>query len=295
MIRSMTGYGQGSAEIDGLRLVVELRSVNSRHADLRFRMPAELAPLEGELRRRIAARIRRGRVEVNIRTERPKELEGVPVFNEALFGELLETSKLLSRKFAMSGKLDIATVLSVPGIFKADSSEISWGEAERNKLYDALDGALGELDADRLREGKAIRQELLRRLAPMADVTGEIRRRAESVPAAVKDKMLQRIESLTGDIELDPARVAQEAAHLADRCDVTEEIVRLEGHLAQSATILEAAEDKPTGKRLDFLVQEILREANTICSKSADLELTRGALELRTEVEKVREQVQNLE
>jgi uncharacterized protein (TIGR00255 family) len=129
----------------------------------------------------------------------------------------------------------------------------------------------------------------------MVEATGEIRRRAESVPATVGDKLLQRIESLTGDHELDPARIAQEAAHLADRCDVTEEIVRLEGHLSQSAAILEAAEDKPAGKRLDFLVQEILRESNTICSKSPDLELTRSALELRAEVEKVREQVQNLE
>jgi uncharacterized protein (TIGR00255 family) len=129
----------------------------------------------------------------------------------------------------------------------------------------------------------------------MVEAIGEIRRRAESMPAVVRDKLLQRIESLAGEIELDPARLAQEAAHLADRCDVTEEIVRLEGHLGQSVAILEAAQDKPTGKRLDFLVQEILRETNTICSKSPDLELTRGALELRAEVEKVREQVQNLE
>lgn len=291
----MTGYGQGSSELGGLRLVVELRSVNSRHADLRFRMPAELAPLEGELRRRIASRVRRGRVEVGVRIERPKELEGAPIFNEALLGELLESSKRLSREFGMSGKLDVATVLSVPGIFRSDSPDMQWGEPEQEKLYGAVGDALDELDADRLREGGAIRKDLLKRLTPMATVIGEIRQRAESVPAAVRDKLLQRIESLTGDIELDPARLAQEAAHLADRCDVTEEIVRLEGHLSQSAAILEAAEDKPTGKRLDFLVQEILRETNTVCSKSPDLELTRSALELRAEVEKVREQVQNLE
>jgi uncharacterized protein (TIGR00255 family) len=295
MIRSMTGFGQCTSQLGGLRLVAELRSVNSRYADLRFRMPAELAPLEGEFRRRIAARVRRGRVEVTVRIERPSDIEGVPVFNESLFGELLEASKRLSRDFGIVGRLDVASVLSMPGMFKSDSQEMEWGEAERDNLYRTLDGALEELDADRLREGSAIQRDLLDRLSPMADGTGEIRRLAERMPAIVRDKLLQRIEALAGDVELDPARIAQEAAHLADRCDVTEEIVRLEGHLAQAAAILEADEDRAVGKRLEFIVQEILRETNTICSKSSDLELTRGALELRAEVEKVREQVQNLE
>jgi len=295
MIRSMTGFGQSSAEISGARLLIELRSVNHRYADLRFRGPPDLAATEGDLRRRIMGRIRRGRVEAAIKVERIGGAAGGPMFNGPLFEEVMATAQRLAEEHDISGKIDLGALLSMPGMFKQEAQEIVWGEDERSLLLVCLDEALDRLDADRRREGGNLQRALLKMLEEMTLTATEVRRRAEKMPQLMQAKLLQRIESLAGDVDLDAARVAQEVAHLADKGDVTEEIVRLEGHLEQAQAILTAEEDKPAGKRLDFLVQEIIRETNTICSKSSDLELTRSALDLRAGVEKVREQVQNLE
>jgi uncharacterized protein (TIGR00255 family) len=291
----MTGFGQSSAELTGARLLIELRSVNHRYADLRFRMPPDLAAMEGDLRRRIMRKIRRGRVEASLKIERIGGQAGGPMFNSPLFEEVMAAAQRLAEEHDISGKIDLGSLLSMPGMFKQEAPEIVWGEDERSLLLGCLDDAIGRLDADRSREGGNLQNVLMKMLQEMTETAAEVRRRAEKMPQLLQEKLLQRIESLAGDVELDAARVAQEVAHLADKGDVTEEIVRLDGHLAQAQAILEADEDKPAGKRLDFLVQEIIRETNTICSKSSDLELTRSALELRAGVEKVREQVQNLE
>jgi len=294
-IRSMTGFGQGSAEFGGLRLTVDLRSVNNRFADLRFRMPGELSDWEPQLRRTVLRRVRRGRGEVTVNVTHLDGSEARPVLNRPLVAEALAAREFLAEEYSIRGDLDLATVLSLSGIFRTESPEIVWSEEERQALSRALDEALEGLDVDRAREGEALRSDILGRLSTMSALTAEVRARAGQVPDLVRDKLLQRVQALGGDIEVDPSRLAQEAIHLADRADVTEEIVRLEGHLEQASRILDRPDDKPVGKRLDFLLQEIHRETNTICSKSADLELTRGGLALKVEAEKVREQVQNLE
>jgi uncharacterized protein (TIGR00255 family) len=295
MIRSMTGFGQGSVELEGLRLAVELRSVNNRHTDLRFRMPPELAAWESDLRRRVLAQVRRGRVEIGVTVEHLQGGEARPVLNRALLEEVKASRAELDAEYGIRGELDLSAVLALPGLFRMETPEVTWGEEERKALFGALDEALEGLVADRRREGGALKAEIVKRLAAMTGFAGEMRIRAERIPDNVKEKLLQRLNKLSADVELDPARVAQEAAYLADRSDVTEEIVRLEGHLAQVGSLLEEPDGKPVGKRLDFLLQEIHRETNTVCSKSSDLELTRSALALKAEAEKVREQVQNLE
>lgn len=282
-------------ELSGARLAIELRSVNNRYSDIRFRMPAELGFMEGDLRRRIMGRIRRGRVEVAIRVERQEGQAAGPSFNSQLFDEVMAAARKIRSEQDLSGELNVASLLSIPGMFRQEAPEITWDDDQRELLLGCLDGALDALEADRAREGAALQKELLERLGRMAGKADEVRARAKEAPALVRDKLLQRIQALAEDIELDPSRLAQEAAHLADKCDITEEVVRLDGHLEQASAILSAGEDKPVGKRLDFLVQEIIRETNTICSKSSDLELTRSALDLRAEIDKVREQVQNLE
>jgi uncharacterized protein (TIGR00255 family) len=276
--------------------VLKSKLAEERHyADLRFRMPSELAHLEGEMRRRVMGRIRRGRVEVAVRAERLEGAAAGPAFNAQLFEEVLAAARRIESDHGIPGGLELSSLLSIPGMFRQDAPEIVWGDDERELLFHCLDGALEALEADRLREGATLRKELLERIGLMSGKASEVRKRAEELPGQVKERLLQRIGALAPDVELDPARIAQEAAHLADRCDVTEEIVRLEGHLEQAGAILASGSDKPAGKRLDFLAQEIIRETNTICSKSSDLDLTRSALDLRAEVEKVREQVQNLE
>lgn len=295
MIRSMTGYGQGSAEVDGVRARVEVRSVNHRFVDLRLRGPAELQPRERELRRRILDRVSRGRVEVNVVLERERGPGGIPSLNRAVVEAILAAAVELERDYGVTGELDRCTVLSQPGVLAEAKEPAELDEPELGAVVQALEAALESFDEDRNREGRNLAADVAARLQDMQGRAGEVRTLASRVPEAAKAKLMKRIEALAGGTEIDPARLAQEAAILADRSDVTEEVVRLESHLAQARALVEGEPDQPVGKRMDFLVQEILREVNTINSKSADLEISRTALDLKTETEKVREQIQNLE
>ena len=291
----MTGYGQGSAEKAGLRVTVALRSVNNRFTDLRLRVPGELGPAEAEVRRKLLGRIRRGRVEITVRIERPDGADARPVLNRPLLEEVLQAGNVLREEFGLQGDLAQRDVIGISGLFGAATTEIEWGESELRLLHGALDDGVQSLDLDRQREGGLLQKDLLARISHMKALAEDCRRRAEELPGRVRDRLIDRLRALGADVELDPGRVAQEAALLADRADVTEEIVRLTGHLDQAENLLGKPDGKPLGKRLDFLLQEIQRETNTLGNKSVDLELTRGAMEMKTEVEKVREQVQNLE
>jgi uncharacterized protein (TIGR00255 family) len=240
-------------------------------------------------------RIKRGRVELNVNVEPLEGGPSRPQLNRALVREVVAASETLSAEHQVEGKADLSTLLSVPGMFRTGPIELEWDETQRAMLVSTLDKALAALDDDRCREGKHLQQEMSDRLAGMIAISAEIRQRAAVLPTSVRDRLVERLESLSGKIELDPTRVAQEAAILADRCDVTEELVRLEGHLEQARSLVDSPDGETLGKRLDFLLQEINRETNTVNSKSADLDLSRNALALKAEIEKVREQVQNVE
>jgi len=295
MIRSMTGYGQGTAERSGLRVGVELRSVNNRFADLRLRLPQDLASSEREIRSRILGRVKRGRVELAVTIERVSEGEPRPALNRTLLAQLLAARQSLSEEFDIDGPLELSTVLAVPGMLRVDNDDEDWTEEGRVALTDALELALESLDNDRGREGQNLQRELQERITGMIRALGSIREHTEAMPGRLRDRLIERLRALGGEIELDPARVAQEAVLLAERADVTEEIVRLEGHLQQARALLEGTASDPIGKRMEFLLQEIHRETNTLTSKSTDLTLSAAALSLKSETEKVREQIQNLE
>jgi uncharacterized protein (TIGR00255 family) len=295
MIRSMTGYGHATAELGEARVSVELRSLNHRYADLRLRLPAQLAASEREIRRQLLTRIKRGRVELNVNVEPLEGGPSTPQLNQALVREVLSATATLSDEFKIEGAPDLATLLGMPGMFRTGPIELEWDDTQRDVLKRSLAVALDALDDERRREGEHLRHELSGRLSAMAGIAAEIRKRAAKLPRTLRDRLVERLKSLADDVDLDPARVAQEAALLADRCDVTEELVRLEGHLEQARSLVDQPDGDATGKRLDFLLQEINRETNTVNSKSADLELSRKALALKAEVEKVREQVQNVE
>ena len=291
----MTGYGHGSVELPNVRVTAEARSVNNRFADLRLRIPPELAAMERPLRRRILARVQRGRVELSLRVERTDGADSRPVLNRALLQEVVRAATELGQSGEATGHLDLSTALVVPGMFRPESVEIEWNDAEREALEGAIDAAMEALDQDRLREGTSLQAEIVARLDTMDGLTTNVRKLAESTPSTLRDRLIERLRGLGDDIELDPTRVAQEAAFLAERADVTEEIVRLEGHLAQARELVGGKIGDRFGKRLDFLFQEIHRELNTVGSKSTDLQQTRFCLELKAEAEKIREQVQNLE
>jgi uncharacterized protein (TIGR00255 family) len=294
-IRSMTGFGQGAAEVAGFRVGVELRTVNNRFADMRSRLPTEVASWEGDIKRRVLSRVKRGRVELTVNVSSVSGGEPRATFNRPLFEEVRASAEALKSEFGTTGELGLSEVLSVPGMFKVESAAFTWGEEHRPVLEQALDEALEALNADRSREGANLQKELLSRVDEMERLTAQIKGLADAFPAVIRDRLIERLGALAGDIELDPARVAQEAVLLADRADITEEIVRLTGHLEQARNLLGRPDGKPLGRRLEFLLQEIHRETNTVSSKTQQIEASQASLALKTECEKFREQIQNLE
>jgi uncharacterized protein (TIGR00255 family) len=295
MIRSMTGYGQATADLPGARVTVEVRSVNNRFADLRLRLPEALSAWEPEARRRVLARVKRGRVEVTLRVERAPGAPAPVALDRDVLAGVVAAARVLRDEFGVAGELDLASALRVPGVLRLLSDRDVLDASATAALDALLDRALDAHDADRRREGEALGADLVARARRMLELTGSVLARAGEVPLAARRKLEDRLASIASGLSIDPGRLAQEAAFLADRADVTEETVRLRGHLEQLASLLGGGNGEPVGKRLDFLLQEIYRETNTICSKSSDLELSRRALDLKAESEKVREQIQNLE
>jgi uncharacterized protein (TIGR00255 family) len=291
----MTGYGRGAAEAPGLKVSVELRSVNNRFADLKLRLPDDLVPVEQELRRKVLSTVKRGRVDVDVRLERTASSAMPLTLNRPVVLAALAAWTSLRDEFGVSGAFDLPTLMRVPGVFESTGRGSDLDEAGREAVDVALDLALASLDAERRREGGVLRDDLAVRVSRMKGIVAVIREAASGVPQALQQKIAERVQLLVTQVTLDPARIAQEAAFLADRSDITEETVRLEAHLDHALTILSDSGGEPVGKRLEFLLQEILRETNTIASKSVDLGISRHALDLKAESEKIREQIQNLE
>lgn len=295
VIRSMTGYGKGSAELPGVRITVEFKTLNNRFADVRLRLPAELSSEESEIRRRVLTRVQRGRVEMSMDVERTATAGGGLSLNRPLVRAILDAAAEIGGDPEITGKIDVNTLLALPNVLVQSRPLADLDEDGRAAIHRAVEGALDALDGERRREGEELRAEILGRLGKMEDLVREIRGHAADVPTTARRKLVERIEALALTIPLDAGRLAQETAYLADRCDVTEELVRLDGHVAQARALVERPDAEPVGKRLDFLLQEIHRETNTINSKAGDLEISRRALALKSESEKVREQIQNLE
>lgn len=295
MIRSMTGFGQATAEAGGLRASVQVRSVNHRFADVRLRIPAELAHVEIRLKRIVLDRVRRGRVDVEIVLERDESGTAEVLVNVPLARGYVDAAGSLASELGLAGNIDLPTLFQMPGVLRSRPTPAAADPAALDVVEATLRQALDRLDEERCREGQGLQADLLTRLERMGTVAAAVRSRATEVPSLARKRIVDRLAELATGIDLDPARVAQEAAFLADRADVTEELVRLEGHLERARSLLAAEGGEPVGKPMDFLLQEIHRETNTINAKSADLDVSRHALDLKAEAEKVREQVMNLE
>jgi uncharacterized protein (TIGR00255 family) len=291
----MTGYGQGAAEAPGLKVTVEVRSVNNRFADLKLRLPDELLPFEQDFRRKVLATVKRGRVDLDLRLERTGSGTAALALNRPVVEAALAAWRSLRDDYGITGDFDLHALMHVPGIFENEGADFRLDETGRIAVDGALDLALAALDRERRREGGLLRDDLVARVTRMLATVATVRSAAAGVPEALQKKLAERVQQLVTQVTLDPARIAQEAAFLADRADITEEIVRLEGHLAHALTLLAETLGEPVGKRLEFLLQEIHRETNTISSKSVDLGVSRHALDLKAESEKLREQIQNLE
>jgi uncharacterized protein (TIGR00255 family) len=292
MIKSMTGYGQGSASGETFKVTVDLRSVNNRNLDIHWRAPQELAALEIPLKKQIQAAISRGRVDVNISFTQTASVEWE--INRPLLRGYLDALKTMRDEFQLAGDADLSAIAKLPNLLipAADSTKIS--DEVMQGIESALTQALTALVAMRAVEGHELQKELLARVGRIEKSLVVIEANAGTITEAIRDKMKKRLAELLENIAVDEARLAQEVAHLAERSDISEEIARLRSHIAQLRELL-GSDGVEIGKKLDFLLQETNREANTILSKSSELEICDAAIEIKTEVEKLREQANNVE
>ncbi len=290
LLRSMTGYGRGSHQEGPILVEVEVRSVNHRFLEANLRLPRSLMALEASIRRTLKETCHRGKLDlfltVTLLEGSSKRVEVDIPLAQSLWKAMEEVARGVGRK----DELQLALLLSRQEIFSVVEDEEDL-ETLGKGVEMALKEALARLMEHRAQEGEKLKKDMLQRLATMSRLVGDIRARATNLPQLYREKLQKRLEELP--VDLPPERLAQEVAIMAEKMDVTEEIVRLECHLEAFTSIME--EGSPCGKKLDFLAQEILRETNTIASKVQDSQVAHLVVELKGEIEKVREQVQNIE
>jgi len=293
MIKSMTGYGRAETIQDGRKWVVEVKSVNHRFLEVFVRLPASLQPLEGEVKKKVGEKLSRGRIEVGVKADSDGDQVGALI--DLNMPMIRHYHSLLSRMKEALGLRDEITI----GMLTGFKDAFIYPEVEVNlesawaTLEGVLDGALDELAAMREKEGEVIGRDFNQRMDTIERSLDVIASRVPQVVAECHKKLSDRVKELLGSVELDESRVSQEVAILADRMDITEEIVRFKSHMGQFAEMLKSGE--AVGRKLDFLLQEMNREVNTIGSKSNDAEISRQVVEIKSELSRLREQVQNIE
>jgi uncharacterized protein (TIGR00255 family) len=296
----MTGYATVRTEQGGWSIRLSVKSVNHRFLDVKLRIPESLEPYELRLRQTVRDRIHRGHVDVHVNVE-PGKAAPVHVNRELLQAYLRAADELRNQTGAKS-ELDLVSLLRLPGVIAGLAPALPDSEEEQEEFGKVLDHllreALGRLDEMRLAEGRHLVEELRARLARIESLADEVRGLVETLRPAFVRRLETRLKELLGGTIVDPARVTQEAALLAERSDISEELDRLRSHLLQFAKLVDNAGE--LGKKLDFLLQEMHREANTMLSKTPGVEsealaITGLSLEIKAEIEKLREQVQNIE
>jgi uncharacterized protein (TIGR00255 family) len=292
-MKSMTGYGRGAAAGEHFAVSVDLKTVNNRFLDVHLRLSGELSSLEPVIKRQISSRLSRGRVDVNVNFERTAQT--AYELNRPLIAGYVTALREMQKEFSVGGELDINALARLPGALQPARDGL--GDDVVAGIQKALAEGLDELERMRAQEGETLRQEMAERIDKIDALVPTIEGAAAGLVDAYRARLQKRIGELLSRngqvVEIDPARLAQEVAYLSDRSDVSEEMVRLRSHLAQFREALSATGE--TGKMLDFLLQELNREANTTLSKSTDLSIKEAALAIKAEVEKLREQVQNVE
>lgn len=299
-MRSMTGFGVGEASVPGGRIVVEIRSVNQRFLDVRARLPRELGEL-GLFAEQVAReRLRRGRVDLVVHAEgaapfgatldKPRAAAALRAF-AALREELVRGPDALS----IAPEIPLSLLGSVPDLFPSAAG--SGQEALRATIRAAIERAIEAMEAMCRREGEALGADLRARSTVLREIVAEVARLAESTRDAARKRLRERAIRLLADaaLEVDVPRIEAEVVLLADRSDVSEEVTRLASHLEQLGSVLEADRGEPVGKRIDFLLQEMLREANTLGAKAQDAALSHKVVAIKVELERLREQAQNIE
>jgi uncharacterized protein (TIGR00255 family) len=293
MIKSMTAFANGEKSADDLVVTVDIRSYNSRHIDIFLRIPQAYQSLEEKIKGLISDRVARGRVEVRIQIDdRADETAGLEI-DHARARALVTAYNELKSEFNLENDISLDLLVSAGGIFKP-AEKLPNEDALWTAVKDCLSLTLDDLEAMRRKEGDFIAGDIGRRLDFINDCLKQIKKGSKDLLIQYQERLKERLSILTQNtVELDPARVAQEAAFLADRSDISEEIVRADSHLNQFNLIMNAV--KPAGRKLNFLLQELNREFNTMGSKIGNAEMAHLIIDVKSELEKIREQIQNVE
>jgi uncharacterized protein (TIGR00255 family) len=296
MIRSMTGFGAASAEADGCRFAVEVKSVNNRFFKATVRVPEEISTLETEIESAVAKRLARGSVMVLVRFVPGGAVAAAEVNPDAARTALTALLAALPHELRDRATVDLGALLAVPGVLRTDGVE-KLVDFARPVVLRLLDEACSRVLEMRSREGESIARELARFGQSIRDALATVAERAPFATNAYQDRLRSRMNSLLSEVGAVAAEtdLLREVAVFAERSDVAEEVTRLSGHLSQFEQVISPSHPEPAGRTLDFLSQEMLREANTIASKSGDVEISRRVVEIKTAIDRIKEQAQNAE
>lgn len=289
----MTGYGKAEALIDGRKYAVEIRSLNHRYLEISLRLPGSLSVLETEIKRRIGERFSRGRIEVAIRVDTNGNMEeGKLELNLPLIRNYYTLMQRLRDEFQLQGEVSLEHLTGFKDVFTPAEVEVDMTLISEH-IEIVLDQAVDLLMDMRKKEGGLLMTDLEERIRLIEGYLSVISERAPRCVQEYQRRLSERVRELAGGVDIDAARLAQEVAIMADKSDVTEEIVRLNSHISQFHEMLNS--ENAIGRKIDFLIQEMNREINTIGSKTGDLEISRNVIEIKSELAKLREQVQNIE
>ena len=294
MMKSMTGYGTATVQTaSGRSYMLEVKSVNHRYCDVHAKVPGKLAFIEQDVKRLVKERFERGRFDVYLSLDEFGRESRKITFDQDLAAAYLEQLRELAAHLQLEPQIDLLSLTRMPEVIKVESAELDEAEA-RSAVEDVLRLALEHLEQMRTHEGNALTQDVLGYLDQIARIAADIARVAEQTPTLYKAALEERIRRLTENIvEIDEERLAQEVAIFADRIDISEEITRLNGHIEHFKHLM--ANEEAVGRKLDFLVQEMNREINTIGSKANNVDIARLVVDVKSILEKIREQIQNIE
>jgi uncharacterized protein (TIGR00255 family) len=293
-MNSMTGYGWGESSHDGLKVTVELSSVNRKQSEISISLPRDLEVLEAQIRDEVNRKLSRGRVTVRVSLHTAEGNEGARVqINKPLAQAYARELRAVAKELRLAGDLSVELLIRAPGVLDSNS-KISDAEALWPSVFKALSQALGDMLKMRAREGGHLKKDLSDRIGAMRKAVTRIRKEAPVVQKRYREQLIERIKTAgLQELQIDEERISKEVVFFADRSDISEELTRLQSHFQQFDDCLKSGE--PIGRTLDFLAQEMNREINTIGSKANDSLISREVVQLKTELEKFREQAQNVE
>jgi uncharacterized protein (TIGR00255 family) len=292
VLKSMTGYGKGEATATNGNFLVEIRAVNHRYGEISVRLPRSFYALENEVKKVAASLLKRGKIDISVQWDETAAANTAPQLDMAVARGYYDAYTRLSKELNLPQDAPLSLIMSQKGVMNEVAASVDETELQP-LLLAAVENAVIALEGMRLREGEALADDLQSRRRQVAEWSAQIGERTPRVVIDYRQKLKARLEQLLEGAEMDESRLAQEVALLADRCDITEELVRLSSHFNQFDEALRSPE--PVGRKLDFLMQEMNREVNTIGSKSNDSGITNLVIQIKAEMEKMREQVQNVE